>query len=344
MLRTLRWTGGTVAGLVLLLALILWTPPGHRLIEWIADKATDGQVIVEGLDGALPGSATARTVELRDAGGAWLRVTDAEVAWSPLTILGNHYEVTRMSPRAKVELLRRPLPSKPSEGPSPRIDVYALSLPHIDIAPSLLGHPAMLAAKGSLNFTTIHEFGVDLAITRPGGNDHYILKGHVTADVINGNAAIAESPDGLLGTLAGLPGLGAITLSAQASGDSAANAVAFVLTAGALAANGKGTLSLATGRTDLDFSATSPAMQLDASTGWSALAAEGHVHGAFAAPQVDAKLHLTQLHAAGFIAIMREAQGARAGRRSSIPHCHCCRHGVCRTANMPASSRPSLSR
>jgi translocation and assembly module TamB len=299
LLRILRWTGGTVAGLALMLALILWTPPGHRLIEWIAAKATDGQVIVEGLEGALPASATARTVELRDAGGAWLRITDAEVEWSPLTILGNHYEVKRVA-AAKVEFLRRPLPSKPSEGPSPRIDVYVLSLPHIDIAPALLGHPAMLAAKGSLNFTTIHEFGVDVAISRPGGSDHYILKGHVTADVINGNAAIAESPDGLLGTIVGMPGLGAITLSAQASGDRAANAVAFVLTAGALAANGKGTISLATGRTDLDFSATSPVMQLDASTGWASLAAEGHVHGAFDAPQVDAKLRLAQLRVAGF--------------------------------------------
>ncbi len=299
MLRIARWTGGTVAGLVLMIALILWTPPGLRLIEWIADKVTDGQVIVEGLGGALPGSATARTVELRDAGGTWLRIADAEVEWSPLTIFGNHYEIKRVA-AAKVEFLRRPLPSKPSEGPSPRIDVYALSLPHIDIAPSLLGHPAMLAAKGSLNFTTIHEFGVDVTITRPGGNDHYILKGHVTADVINGNAAIAESPDGLLGTVVGMPGLGAITLSAQASGDRAANNVSFVLTAGALAANGSGTLSLATGRTDLDFSATSPAMQLDATTGWASLTAEGHVHGAFAAPQIDAKLHLAQLRAAGF--------------------------------------------
>lgn len=299
LLRSLRWTGGIVAGLCVALVLILWTPPGHRLIEWITDKATNGEVIVEGLDGGLPASATARKIELRDAGGTWLRITDAEVEWSPLTILGNHYEVMRVA-AAKVELLRRPLPTKPSEGPSPRIDVYALSLPHIDIAPSLLGHPAMLAAKGSLNYTTIHEFGVDVAITRPGGSDHYILKGYVGADVIHGHAAIAESPDGLLGTVAGLPGLGPVALSAEASGDRAANNVSFALTAGALTANGKGTISLAAGRTDLDFSAASPAMQLDASTGWASLAAEGHVHGAFDAPQADAKLRLAQLRLAGF--------------------------------------------
>lgn len=297
--RILRWAGGILAGLCVVLALTLWTPPGHRLIEWIAAKATNGEVIVEGLDGGLPASATARRIELRDANGTWLRITDAQIEWSPLTILSNHYEVMRVA-AAKVEFLHRPLPSKPSEGPSPRIDVYALSLPHIDIAPSLLGHPAMLAVKGSLNYTTIHEFGVDIAITRPGGNDHYILKGYVAADVINGHAAIAESADGLLGKVAGLPGLGPVALSADASGDRAANNVAFVLTAGALSANGKGTIALAAGRTDLDFSATSPAMQLDASTGWASLAAEGHVHGAFTAPEVDAKLRLSQLRAAGF--------------------------------------------
>jgi translocation and assembly module TamB len=297
--RILRWTGGILAGLCIALALMLRTSPGHRLIEWTLAKATGGEVIVDGLDGALPANATARRIELRDANGTWLRITDAEIDWSPLTILSNHYEVMRVA-AAKVEFLRRPLPSKPSEGTSPRIDVYALSLPHIDIAPSLLGHPAMLAAKGSLNYTTIHEFGVDLAITRPGGNDHYILKGYVAADVINGHAAIAESSDGLLGTVAGLPGLGAITLSAQASGDRAANNVSFVLTAGALTANGKGTISLAAGRTDLDFSAASAAMQLDASTGWAGLTVDGHVHGALDAPRMDAKLHLTKLGAAGF--------------------------------------------
>jgi translocation and assembly module TamB len=314
LLRIARWTGGIVAGLAALLALVLWTPPGHRLIEWVVDMATDGQVIVEGLDGALPGSARADRIELRDAGGTWLSITDAQIEWSPLSALGNHYEVLRVA-AAKVEFLRRPLPSKPSEGASPRIDVYALSLPHIDIAPSLLGHPAMLAAQGSLNFTTIHEFGVDLSITRPGGNDHYAIKGHVTADVINGSAAISESPDGLLGTVAGLPGLGAITLSAQASGDRAANNVSFSLKAGMLSANGSGTLSLATGRTDLDFSAASAAMQLDATTGWAGLSAEGHVHGAFAAPQVDAHLRLAQLRAAGFTveAVEADARGQQGG-------------------------------
>ncbi|MBN9544579.1 MAG: translocation/assembly module TamB domain-containing protein [Alphaproteobacteria bacterium] len=305
--RILRWTGGTLAGLCIALALMLRTPPGHRLIEWTLAKATGGEVIVEGLDGALPANATARKIELRDAGGTWLRVTEAEIEWSPLTILSNHYEVMRVA-AAKVAFLRRPLPSKPSQGASPRIDVYALSLPHIDIAPSLLGHRAMLAAKGSLNYTTIHEFGVDVAITRPGGNDHYILKGHVAADVIDGHAAIAESPDGLLGTVAGLPGLGPITLSADASGDRAANHIAFALTAGALTATGKGTISLAAGRTDLEFSAASSAMQLDASTGWASLAVDGHVHGAFDAPQVDATLHLTKLSLAGFTIAAADAQ------------------------------------
>ncbi len=299
LLRLARWGGGIVAGLALLFGLLLWTPPGHRLIEWIAFKATDGEVRVEGLAGALPGHALAHRVELRDADGVWLRVTDAEVRWSPLAALGNHYEITHVA-AARVEFLRRPLPSKPSEGPSPRIDIYDLSLPHIDIAPQLLGHAAMLAAQGSLNFTTIHEFGVDLSITRPGGTDRYLAKGHVTADVINGRATIAESPDGLFGKIVGLPGLGAVALSAEASGDRNANDVSFVLKAGPLTASGKGTLSLAASRADIDFNAASPAMQLDADTGWASLTADGHLHGAFATPQIAATLHLTHVRAAGF--------------------------------------------
>ena len=305
-----RWFGGLFAGLLLLLALLLWTPPGHRLIEWIAFKATDGELRVEGLAGALPGHAMARSIELCDAGGAWLRVTDAELSWSPLAALSNHYEITHVA-AAKVEFLRRPLPSKPSSGASPRIDVYALSLPHIDIAPSLLGHPAMLAAEGSLNFTSIHEFGVDLAVARPGGTDRYIAKGHVSTDVINGRATITESPDGLFGKLMGLPGLGALQLSAEASGDRNANDVSFALKAGPLTASGKGTLSLASGRADIDFSAASPAMQLNADTSWTALAADGHFHGALTAPQIAATLRLTQVRVAGFTidAVAANARG-----------------------------------
>lgn len=299
LLRIARWGGGIAGGVLLLLALMLWTAPGHRLIEWIVAKASGREVIVEGLDGGLPTSARARKVELRDANGAWLRLTDVEVEWSPLAALGNHYEVLRAA-AAKLEFLRRPLPSEASEGPSPRIDVYALSLPHIDIAPALLGHPAMLAARGSLNFTSIHEFGVDVAITRPGAGDRYILKGYVAADVINGHATITESPDGLFGKVVGLPGLGAVALSAEASGNRAANDVAFDLTSGPLAARGRGTISLAASRADIDFTANSAAMQLDAATGWDKLAAEGHVHGPFDAPRIDARLQLSRLKAAGF--------------------------------------------
>ena len=305
-----RWTGGIVAGLALVLALILWTGLGHRLIEWIVFRVTDGEVRVDGLDGALPNHAVAHGIELRDAGGAWLRVTDADVTWSPLAVFGHHYEILHAA-ATKVEVLRRPMPSKPREGPAPRIDVYALSLPHIDIAPAMLGHPAMLAAQGSLNYTSIHEFGIDLAITRPGGPDRYTAKGYVAANVIHGHAEIAESPDGLFGKLAGLPGLGAIVLSGDASGDRDRNEVSFRLKAGALTAQGKGILSLASGRADMDFSAASSTMQLDAETGWTSLAAEGHVHGAFATPQIDASVHLTHVRAAGFAmeSIEAEARG-----------------------------------
>jgi translocation and assembly module TamB len=312
LLRSARWAGGTAAAILLLLALILWTPPGHLLIEWVALRATDGEVRVQGLGGTLPGHVTARSLELRDAAGPWLRVIDADLIWSPMAALGNHFELLHVA-AAKVEFLRRPLPSKAREGPSPRIDIYDLSLPEIDIAPSFLGHPAMLAARGSLNYTSIHEFGVDIAITRPGSPDRYVAKGDVTADIINGKATIAESPDGLFGKIMGLPGLGALALSAEASGDRNANNVSLELKAGPLMAAGKGTFSLASGRADIDFQAASPAMQLDADTGWTSLAAEGHVHGAFATPEIAANIQLAQVHAASFSidALAAEARGQR---------------------------------
>ncbi len=308
--RSAAWAGGFAAGLIVLVALLLWTPPGHRAIEWIVWKATDGEVQIAGLGGALPGRLHAHQIALRDAGGVWLRVTDAELAWSPFAALNNHYLIHRLT-AARVALLRRPLPSKTSSGATPRIDVENLSLPRIDIAPALIGHSATLAGQGSLHFNSIHAMEADLAITRPGSADHYTIKGMVQDGVVKGTASIAEAREGLLGKIVGLPGLGPVALSAQASGDRAANVVAFHLTAGRLTAAGKGTISLAGDRADIDFSASSPAMQLNDQIGWARLATEGHVHGTFDAPLIDADFHLAQLNAAGFAiaAVDAHAQG-----------------------------------
>ncbi len=307
--RLAVWAGGIAAGLALLVALLLWTPPGHRAIEWIVWKATGGEVKLAGLEGALPGSLRAHQIELRDAGGVWLRVTDAQLAWSPFPALNNHYVIRRVA-AAKVEWLRRPPPAS-SGGATPRIDVESLSLPQIDIAPALIGHPATLAAQGSLHFVSIHAMQADLTVTRPGSSDHYAVEGAVADGVIKGTASIAEDREGLLGKIVGLPGLGPVALSAQASGDRAANHVAFHLTAGPLTAGGQGTISLANDRADIDFSAASPAMQLNDQIGWSRFAAEGHLHGAFDAPQIDADFHLAQLQAAGSViaAVDTHAQG-----------------------------------
>ena len=310
----LRWTGGAAGGLLLSLALLLWTSPGHRVIGWAISRITDGQVIVRGIDGALPGNVSAQLVELRDAGGTWLRVSDVQLDWSVLPALRGHYVLHRLS-AAKVELLRRPLPAASSGGASPRIDLKNLFLPHIDIAPSLIGYPAMLAARGTLHFVSRHRMSADLAITRPGGADHYLIKGGIADDVVNGTVAIQESPDGLMGKIAGLPGLGAIALSARAAGDRTANTLTLVLTAGALKASGKGTISLAASRADIDFSAEAPAMQLRDDIGWTSFTADGHVHGAFTAPQVLAAFRIAKFRAAGFMidALSANATGQSGG-------------------------------
>lgn len=313
--RVAGWVGGFLAGLALLIALLLWTPPGHRAIAWIVGKATGGTVVVEDLGGALPGSLSAGTVELRDSAGVWLRVTNAHLVWSPFAALNNHFVIHWLT-ATKVELLRRPLPSNSSSSTTPRIDVDSLSLPEIDIASALIGYRARLAAQGSLHFTSIHVMRADLAITRPGSSDHYTVNGAVQKDVINGTASIAESPDGLFGRIIGFPGLGPVALSARASGDRAANHVAFSLTAGRLSAKGQGQLSLARDRADIDFTASSPAMQLNAGTGWASLAAQGHVHGGFAAPVVNAALHLANLRAGGLAVTMVDAHAE--GRSGNI--------------------------
>ena len=103
----------------------------------------------------------------------------------------------------------------------------------------------------------------------------------------------------ILGKLAGLPGLGAVNLSVQAAGDAAANTVAFRLSAGPLAASGKGTIALAARRADIDATFTAPAMAPRPDLSWQALSGDLHLHGRFDAPEVNGHLILTEGRVAG---------------------------------------------
>jgi translocation and assembly module TamB len=287
--RIAGWSLGLFGTLGLALLLLLYTPPGLRLVGRLIGQFSGGRVQVEDLGGFFPNRLHAQRLEISDRSGIWLRVEQISLTWSALAMLRNHAAIDGVS-ASRITVLRRPIPSAESGRRTPRIDIEHLSIPQIVLAPPVIGHAATLSAAGSIHYVSVHQLETDLLVIRVGNADRYRIAGEIASDVVRGTATFSEGADGILGKLAGLPGLGPVNLSAQATGDASANAVTFRLSAGPLHANGHGTVALKTRRADLDIDLTAPAMKLRPDIAWQALSGEAHVHGGFDAPLVN--MHL----------------------------------------------------
>jgi translocation and assembly module TamB len=287
--RIAGWSLGLFGTLALALLLLFYTPPGLLLVGRLIGQFSDGHVQVEGLGGFIPNRLRAQRLEISDSGGTWLRAENISLTWSALAMLRNHAAIDYVS-ASRVTVLRRPIPSGAPRRQTPRIDIGHLSMSQIVLAPPVIGHAVTLSAVGSLHYVSVHEMEANLLVIRIGSTDRYRIAGEVASDVARGTVAVSEGADGILGKLAGLPGLGPVNLSARATGDTAANALTFQLSAGPLRANGHGTVALTPRRADLDIELTAPAMKPRPDIGWQSVSGEAHVHGRFDAPLVS--MHL----------------------------------------------------
>jgi translocation and assembly module TamB len=284
-----KWTAGAAGAALLLLALLLFTPPGLALVGRMVRPLTGGAVRIDHLSGTFPNRLRAASVEIADAQGVWLRLTDIALDWSAFSALRNHINVRDVT-AARIAVLRRPIPSQSEGGETPRITVAHFRFARIVIQAPVIGRQAALTAQGALAYTSRHQLSADATASRLDNGDRYRIHGGIAQDVAQGSIAIQEGADGILGDLAGLPGLGPVNLQARADGSSAANTLAFTLTAGPLNAHGQGTLQLAAERADVAFSATAPQMTLRDGLSWQSLSATGRFHGGFTQPQIEAYL------------------------------------------------------
>jgi translocation and assembly module TamB len=287
-----KWIGGVAGAILLLLALLLYTPPGLALVARLVSPLSGGTVRVQGLGGLFPNRLHVAKLEVADAGGIWLTIDSASLRWSALAMLADHVSVQDIS-AARITVLRQPIPSGEAGGPTPRLDIENLSFPRVDLAAPVIGHAVTLTASGALHYTSLNQLKADLAVTRTDNADGYRIKGDITAGVAHGSATIREGTDGIVGKLAGFPGLGPINLTAQADGDATANRLFLSLAAGALQAKGRGTIQLAAQRADLDIMLAAPAMKPSQDIAWQSLSGEAHFHGRFDAPALQAKLAVT---------------------------------------------------
>lgn len=279
------------AVLILLLSLTLSAPAAAqderntvtRLIEW----ATGGQVRLVGLEGWIPGSPKAARVEVHDAQGPWLVLEEVEASWSSLALLRGRAQVSRLV-AARAVVSRRPASGGGGGGGGElpmQVSVDALRIGRLELAPAATGLPAplVLAVEGALDLAALDRGRVRLAaqgVERPG---RVAAEAALAPETLAVTATVEEPAGGLVGTLAGLPDLGALSVQATLDGPRAAPSVRLEVRAGALVASASGLLGA--DRIALDVAARAPAMSPGPGVSWDAIALEAHLSGPPSAPQ-----------------------------------------------------------
>lgn len=297
--RVAPWFGAVVILAILFLWALFRTGPGHRAVEWFVARATDDEISISGLSGALPDSIYAERVRIRDRDGIWLEIQDISISWAAIQVFWNKATIQRIA-AGRVVVRRWPKLNANESETDFQLKIESLSAPHILLADSVVGEQTELAARGALHYASKENFGADFIVNRSASDDTLLIKGGVRDGVANGRIALREGTDGIFARLIGFPGLAPVNASAVAAGDRNSNRITVSMTAGNLTVRGSGTVSLASRQATVGFHAAAPAIELNNAVGWSSLAADGQFHGNFNAPQLRAVLQVSDIKYDGY--------------------------------------------
>ncbi|HEX4504220.1 MAG TPA: translocation/assembly module TamB domain-containing protein [Alphaproteobacteria bacterium] len=171
------WTFGGLVCVIAACFAFLQTGPGKA---WVAATLTRSlstpasSITVGNIQGLVPFDITVDRIALGDAGGPWLTIDRAALAWSPSALLHGRLRVDALTADA-ITVLRQPAPAQPSSSSSglalPRLPVAVelreLQVGRLAIAPALAGGDnasASISAHGLLT-TDRADLVVNLART-----------------------------------------------------------------------------------------------------------------------------------------------------------------------------------
>ena len=193
---------------------------GSLLERLIEDKLSGSArtVTIRGFEGALSGQATLDSLTISDNEGVWLTLEDATLDWNRTALFAGRLEVAELT-AARILLPRLATPVATNDAPTPEATGFALpELPvsieigriaaeDVQIGEPVFGAEVRAAIEGALSLSG-GEGTANLAIERKDGVGTVTLDaGYANATrVLKLDLSVQEAENGILATMAGLPG------------------------------------------------------------------------------------------------------------------------------------------
>ncbi len=290
----MRWQTGIAALLLLGLAMVSahYAAPWQPRIERLVAFATDGQVQVTGLGGSLAGEVVARRVELRDADGVWLTIDDFSSEVTPKLLLAGELHIDRLR-AGHVTVARAPVSGGGQASLPIRIVLDQAHVDRLDVAGVSLG------VDGSGQLTAIDAGDADLVVRPVAEPGEYRVTARVDAATLHVRAQADEPAGGLLARFSQLPGLGALSIGVSADGPWAGAETRLDVKAGELRLAAAGHVDLPGRASDLEVTASAPAMTPRSDLSWQAVTLQAQVTGAWDRPHASGTLAVDDLVAGG---------------------------------------------
>ena len=147
-LKIMGYAVGGLFGLLLLVFVVLQTPPGQRAAVALINRAAPG-VEVAGLSGFFPTDLQIAHIAMSDRQGPWLTIDNARLRWSFGSLLGGRLLIEDLEAE-RVAVLRSPAPDE--EKPSPKKDSGGLQLPvGVDLRRLAIGDLHLAAALAEVD-------------------------------------------------------------------------------------------------------------------------------------------------------------------------------------------------
>ncbi|PGH53605.1 hypothetical protein CRT60_27435 [Azospirillum palustre] len=210
---------------------------GDTAREWLVEKiegaveSPDMHLKLGAIEGSIPTDFTIATVTLADSQGVWLTIDRLHVVMSPSALFMRSARIDALE-AASVVVTRAPVSTQPAAPSDPNapllpslpvdIDLKKLVVERLELAPALLGEPAVLRIAGALALE--HSGGAlnaNLSVARiddkPGKAD-LVAVFDPGKNTLNLSVDASEPAGGVMARALSIPGLPPVALTLKGDG------------------------------------------------------------------------------------------------------------------------------